>query len=109
MTWRPEQGMRMLQAVADLPGLGETELLTDEAFGGALLIPFANRIRGCLQPDGTIDTRVLGRDRRLPANWRGTRPDAERCAMHGLALDATFDVLEQSTYRVVATLDAGNF
>jgi len=99
MTWRPDQGMRMLQAVADLPGLGETELLTDEAFG----------IRGCLQPDGTIATRVLGRDRRLPANWRGKRPDAERCAMHGLALDATFDVLEQSTYRVVATRDAGNF
>ena len=65
MTWRPEQGMRMLQAAAHLPGIGETELLTDEAFGGALLIPFANRIRGCLQSGGTMATRVLGR-RRLP-------------------------------------------
>jgi galactose mutarotase-like enzyme len=109
MTWRPEQGMRMLQAVADLPGIGETELLTDETFGGALLIPFANRIRGCLQPDGTIATRVLGRDIRLPANWRGKRPGAERCAMHGLVLDSTFTLLEQSTYRVIAALDAGGF
>jgi len=93
MTWLPEQGMRMLQATADLPGLGETDLLVDEPFGGALLIPFANRIRGG----------------RLPANWKGRKPGAEPCAMHGLVLQSRFEVLEQSTYRVLATLDAGNF
>ena len=70
--------MRLVQAVADFPGTGETELLVDAPFGGALLIPFANRIRGRQQPDGTLVTRILGRDVRLPANWRGKHAGAER-------------------------------
>jgi aldose 1-epimerase len=104
MTWRPDQGMRLVQATADLPGLGETELLVDAPFGGALLIPFANRIRGTQQPDGMLATRVLGKEITLPANWRGKRPGAEPCAMHGLVLNSSFDVVEQSRDRVSATL-----
>src|SRR4051812_33106021 len=97
MTWRPEQGMRLAQAIADLPGLGLTELLVDAPFAGALLIPFANRIRGSLQPDGTLATRVLRKDVRLPANWQGAGSSAERCAMHGLVLQSHFDLITQST------------
>jgi len=105
MHWRPDQGMRLVQATADLPGLGETELLVDAPFGGALLIPFANRIRGTIQPDGMLSTRVLGKEIRLPANWRGKHPDAEPCAMHGLVLNSTFEVVDQSRAHVVAALN----
>ena len=56
-------------------------------FGGAILLPFANRIRGRLLPDGgAIETKVLDKDIRLPADWHGKRPGAEKCAMHGLIL-----------------------
>jgi galactose mutarotase-like enzyme len=105
MTWRPDEGMRLVQAVADLPGLGDTELLVDAPFGGALLIPFANRIRGRLQPDGMLLTRILDRDVRLPANWRDTLPGAEPCAMHGLILQSRFSLVTQSPDHIVAELD----
>src|SRR5438045_1904923 len=93
----PDRGMKVLQARAFLPGVGEIDLLHDAPFGGALLVPFANRIRGRLSSDGTaIDTSVLGRRVRLPANWSGREAGAERCAMHGLMLDTPMQIIEQT-------------
>lgn len=57
------------------------------AFGGAILAPFANRIRGrALAETREIETTIGGRPVRLPRNWGGKRPGAEAYAMHGLIL-----------------------
>jgi aldose 1-epimerase len=109
----PGRGMMLLHLDGDLPGLGRIPLIeappledARRAFeesadfagnasfrmGGAVLVPYANRIRGTLAPDRrTIETRVLDRAVRLPANWGGRRSDAARYAMHGLILDARAD------------------
>jgi aldose 1-epimerase len=128
----PGRGMNVFQAHAWFPGLGEIDLLAsptiEEAqkqlsggpddfmgvhsfrFGGALLLPFANRIRGELMPDGcTIRTKILDRDVLLPADWHGSHPGAEKCAMHGLILAAGMDVTHASAQHIKATLNAGNF
>jgi len=132
----PGRGMMTLQLRAHLPGLGDRDLLAApplaEAlarlagetgpfagnasffFGGAFLIPYANRIRGALSADGqTIDAEILGRTVRLPANWGGRRPGAERYAMHGLVLASRMDEIHRSTTededRIVGTLHAGDF
>src|SRR3954471_9958077 len=108
----PGRGMMTLQVRARLPKLGEVDLIASppltEAqarferslgqpfpgnesylFGGAILIPYANRIRGRRSADGrAIATRVLGREVTLPANAGGRRPGAEQYAMHGLVLDS---------------------
>jgi galactose mutarotase-like enzyme len=128
----PGRGMNLLQIRAFVPGLGEIDVLRspslDEAaeqlnggpgdfmgvhsfrFGGAILLPFANRIRGRLVP-GTreIETRILDRDVRLPADWQGKNPGAEKCAMHGLILASKMDIAQVSGDYVRATLDAGDF
>jgi aldose 1-epimerase len=82
--------------------------------GGAILLPFANRVRGRLLPGGReIETEIDGRTVRLPANWSGIREGAERFAMHGLVLDSSFEIVERTRSRgsdcVVARRDAGNF
>src|SRR5262249_33758362 len=98
----PGRGMMTLQIRARLPPRGAVDLLPSpplaEAeprfersagqpfpgnesyfFGGAVLIPYANRIRGKLSADGrTIAARVLGREVTLPANAGGRRPGAEQ-------------------------------
>jgi aldose 1-epimerase len=80
------------------------------SFGGAILAPFANRIRGAQVPGRRqIETDVAGRSVRLPSNWSGKAPGAEPYAMHGLILASRFDVLEQAPERVAARLDAGDF
>jgi galactose mutarotase-like enzyme len=112
--------MMTLQVRARLPRLGEVDLIASPSlaeaearfaantgpfpgnesylFGGAVLIPFANRIRGMLSPDGrTIAARILGQEVTLPANAGGRRPGAERYAMHGLILDARVENLERRT------------
>lgn len=80
------------------------------AFGGAILAPFANRIRG--RPVGTareIDTVIDGAIVRLPRNWGGKAPGAETYAMHGLIL-ASPVVFEQVDARTVrGRLAAGGF
>jgi aldose 1-epimerase len=80
------------------------------SFASAILLPFANRIHGRLEPDGnTLDTSVLGRRVRLPATWRGQRSGAEKCAMHGLIFDAPMRITDVRRDAVVAMLDTGDF
>ncbi len=131
----PGRGMAVLQIKAFLPGKGEINLLNspplpeaqelldkgDDQFGnevfkigGAILLPFANRIRGTVSPDGkTITAIVAGKTVTLPANWSGNKPGAEKHAIHGLMLRSKFqDVAQQSRPNeatVSATLHAGNF
>lgn len=102
----PGRGMAVLQIKAYLPGKGEIDLLNapslpeaeqlldkgDDEFGnqifkigGAILLPYANRIRGKLSPDGkTITATVAGKTVTLPANWSSGKPGAEKHSIHGL-------------------------
>jgi aldose 1-epimerase len=133
----PGRGMNIWQIRAYIPGKGEIDLLTapsladaktlldtqDDEFGnkgfsagGALLVPWANRIRGKLSADKkTITTTIAGRDVTLPANWRGKKPEAVINAMHGLILKAPFQGAAQQMktgsdpQQVAATYHAGNF
>jgi galactose mutarotase-like enzyme len=132
----PGRGMTTLQIRAHLPSRGVTDLLEapslEEAraffddnpdefqgnrsylVGGAILLPYANRIRGSLAPDGrTVDAPVLGRTVRLPANAGGRRPGAERYSMHGLLLDSRADDVRRQTTdeedRVTAVYRVGDF
>jgi aldose 1-epimerase len=132
----PGRGMTTYQIRAYLPGTGEIDLLESPplseapqilnggpddvignksfSLGGAILLPYPNRIRGKLSPDGTsIETTINGKTVNLPANWKGKNPEAVKCAMHGLILDARMDKVstdsnaDQSS--VTGTLQAGDF
>jgi len=132
----PNRGMMVLQIVAQIPELGETnvleapsldrtrQILSDGeddymgnksfAFGGAILLPYANRIRGYPSPDRkSIETKILGTMVRLPANGGGKAIGAEQFAIHGLILKSDVTgVSKTSTVqedRVTAYLSAGNF
>jgi len=131
----PGRGMAWLQVKAYIPGKGEIDLLyapplaqaeklldkEDDEFGngvfkigGAILLPYANRIRGKPSPDGkTITAIVAGRSVVLPANWSSGKPGAEKHAIHGLMLKSKFqDLKEKHTddaFGVSAVLHAGNF
>ncbi len=132
----PGRGMNLFQIRAYLPGKGEINLIAsppledaakllsggpddpygNESFklGGAILVPFANRIRGKLSADGkTIETQIAGKSVTLAANWHGKDPGAEKHAMHGLILDAKFEGLtvakNDNESHVEGTLHAGNF
>lgn len=131
----PGNGMNLLQVKAYLPGRGDIDLLEapdvqgakdllenqNDAFGnksfsmgGAILLPYPNRIRGRLSPDGkTVETTIDGKTMSLPANWKGKKPGAEVHAMHGLIMSAHFqDVREHngsSESTVSAILHGGNF
>jgi len=131
----PGRGMAVLQLRAWLPGKGEIDLLNspplpeaakllnteDDDFGneifkigGAILLPYANRIRGKLSPDGkTITASVAGHSLTLPANWSGNNPGAEKHSIHGLMRRSQFrdavvdNGVQDST--VSAFLHAGDF
>ena len=131
----PGRGMAVLQIKAYVPGKGEIDLLNspplpeaeklldqgDDAFGnqvfkigGAILLPFANRIRGKVSPDGkTITADVAGKTVTLVANWSGNNPGAEKHAIHGLLLRSKFEDVKQKNgagdSSVAALLHAGNF
>jgi galactose mutarotase-like enzyme len=132
----PGRSLMTLQLRAHLPGRGATdliaapalerarEILDDEAvefkgnpsyfLGGAVLLPFANRVRGTLAPDGkTIETTILGKTLHLPANAGGRKPGAERYAMHGLLLASRVEDVHRETTEeqdaVRATFQAGDF
>jgi galactose mutarotase-like enzyme len=127
----PGRGMMLLQARLRLPSGAEVDALhappLDQAaaelsggpddyagnrsfaFGGALLIPYANRIRGrAIEGSREIETQIDGRPARLPRNWGGRAPGAEQYAMHGLILDADVP-FEAEADRVRGRLSAGDF
>ena len=92
----PGRGMAVLQIKAYLPGKGEIDLLNapplpeaekllnsgddqwgNEVFkiGGAILLPFANRVRGNrLARRQNLSAIVDGKTVTLPANWSGNNP-----------------------------------
>jgi len=119
VTVLPGRGMEVLQITANFPGKGNVDVLAspdlagskkmldeqDDAFGdlgyrlgAAFLFPYPNRIRGKLSADGkTLTTSWQGHPLTLPANNIGSKPGAERHAMHGLILKAkTDDVKEKA-------------
>ncbi|MGA0604777.1 aldose 1-epimerase [Phenylobacterium sp. VNQ135] len=125
----PGRGMMLLQARLRLPsgevvdGLFAPEDPAAEfggaddfagnkafAFGGAVLVPYANRIRG--EPIGDareIEAVVDGRRVRLPRNWGGKAAGAEQYAMHGLILDRAVPYEQPTPGRLAGRLDAGDF
>lgn len=132
----PGRGMNLFQVTANIPGKGETDVLSSPSladaaaklngqgddqygnasftFGGAFLVPYPNRIRGKLSADGkTITTEWHGKTISLPANWHGKNAGAEPHAMHGLILDSkTEDVKTENTadgQTVTGTIHAGDF
>lgn len=107
----PSRGMSLHHARARLPNRAMVDLVDGAlSFAGAILLPFANRIRGRLESGGTtLETSVLGRRVHLPANWHGQQPGAEKCAMHGLLFDRPMRVAESGPDYVLAVLDAGDF
>lgn len=80
------------------------------SFGGALLIPYANRICGTPAPDAReIETTVAGQAVRLPRNWGGRAPGAAQYAMHGLILDTRVPFEQTAPEAVTGRLAAGTF
>lgn len=115
----PGRGMMLLQARGRTPGGALQDLIASPAlaempaildggaddfagnaafsFGGAILLPFANRIRGRpLAHLRAIEADLGVAKARLPRNWGGRSPGAEQYAMHGLILDLPFADLETS-------------
>jgi galactose mutarotase-like enzyme len=131
----PGRGMNIYRLMAYLPGKGNINLFESPSLeeaqklmdggpddqngrqsflaGGAILVPFANRIRGKLSRDGkTIETTILGKKVDLIANSKGKNPKAEPHAMHGLILATPFATTSNSGPQeasVTGTLDAGDF
>jgi aldose 1-epimerase len=127
----PERGMMLVQLRARPTGGDEIDVVTapplaqlpakfggpDDfagnasfSFGGAILLPYANRIRGRVVSDSReIETEILGKRVRLPMNWGGKAPGAERYAMHGLILDRAFEVMTERDDTLAGRLQAGNF
>lgn len=129
-TVAPGRGMLLLQARVWLPGRGEVDLLASPpldqvaasmggpddfagnvsfSFGGAILLPYANRIRGRAVENRQIETQVLGKTVRLPMNWGGKARGAEPYAMHGLMLEMPFEITDSASDRIVGSLHAGHF
>ena len=80
------------------------------SFGGAILAPYANRIRGRETPGAReIETEIAGHAVRLPRNWGGKAQGAEQYAMHGLILDAAVPWRQDAPDRVSGQLEAGDF
>lgn len=131
----PGLGMNLLQVKAYIPGLGDVDLISAPSLpeakriledpadffgnrsfsiGSAFLLPYPNRIRGKLSPDGkAIETMISGKKMCLPANWRGKNPGAEIHAMHGLILASRFENVKHhngaTASTIVASLRGGSF
>jgi aldose 1-epimerase len=111
----PGRGMNLYQVTANIPGKGEIPIFfdlpdqfsaaTDDANGdasflggGAFLVPYPNRIRGKISPDGkTLAAEWQGKTLNLPANWKGKKDGAEPHAMHGLILKSQAESLNTET------------
>lgn len=122
----PARGMLLLQAQVLLPS-GETfDLLTTPdqpafggeddfngnisfSLGGAILLPYANRITGRPVEGRQVETDILETKVTLPMNWGGKAEGARRYAMHGLMLDKAFELTSQSETAVTSRLHAGDF
>jgi aldose 1-epimerase len=132
----PGRGMMLLQVSAHLPARGPFNILTappverareilsggpddfagNQSFsmGAAILVPYANRIRGRRSNvERCVETEILGKPVILPANGGGKTPSAEVYAIHGLILA---DRVTQFTRRgtdqqdaVTAKFQAGDF
>jgi galactose mutarotase-like enzyme len=135
VTLAPGRGMEILQVTANFPGKGNVNVLAspdlagakkmldaeDDAFGNlgyrlgaAFLVPYPNRIRGKLSPDGkTLTTEWQGRSITLPASNIGKLPGAERHAMHGLILKAKAEDIRVTKTpggeQVTGVIHAGSF
>jgi galactose mutarotase-like enzyme len=135
ITVLPGRGMQVLQITANFPGRGNVDMLAspdlaeakkmlDEQdtangdlgyrLGSAFLVPYPNRIRGKLSPDGkTLTTEWQGHTITLPANSIGKEPTAERHAMHGLILKSKTDDVTEKTIpggkQVTGVIHAGDF
>jgi galactose mutarotase-like enzyme len=128
----PGRGWNIYQVKAWIPGHGEVGLLESPplsegaaimnggpddrignksfSFGGAILIPYANRITGPMTNNGRdIIADIAGTHETLPANWGGKKPGARQYAMHGLILDAKIQNVSTTLTSARGTLDAGNF
>ncbi len=82
--------------------------------GGAILLPYANRIRGKFIPDeNLIATSILGKPVQLPASGKGKARGAEPCALHGLflreAMDTVTTTADTEQASVTGTFNAGDF
>ncbi len=128
----PGRGWNIYQVKAWIPGHGEVGLLESPplsegaaimnggpddrignksfSFGGAILIPYANRITGPMTNNGRdITADIAGTHETLPANWGGKKPGARQYAMHGLILDSKIQNVSATKTTAQGTLDAGNF
>lgn len=131
----PGSGMNLLKLTAFVPGMGQVDLIKtgnlpdikkfledpqDEfgynnfKVGSAILVPWANRIRGKLLPDGKhIESNVAGKKLILPGGFSGKNPGAEKHAIHGLILKSAFqDVAHQdgaAESTLSGNLHAGDF
>jgi len=125
VTVLPGRALLVQQITANFPGKGEVDVLASPSLeesaamlndkdtpngdlayrlGAAFLFPYPNRIRGPLSADGkTLTTEWQGHTITLPANNIGTKPGAERHAMHGLILKSKVEGL-----RVTRTADGGS-
>lgn len=135
VTLAPGRGMELLQVTANFPGKGNVDVLAspdlpsikkmldvdDDAngdfgyrLGAAFLVPYPNRIRGKLSADGkTLTTEWEGHTITLPANNIGTKPGAERHAMHGLILKSKAEEVSVDKVaggeEVSGVINAGDF
>lgn len=135
VTLAPGRGMEVLQITANFPGKGEVNVLNspdlptikdmldvkDNAngdsgyrFGAAILVPYANRVRGQVSADGkTVNVNWEGHTLSLPGNTSGRQPGAEKHAMHGLILKAKFQNIRTKKIsggeQVSGILHAGDF
>lgn len=125
-TIAPSRGMLLLQtqvrlrggetfdllATPKAPGFGGEEDFNGNvsfSLGGAILLPYANRITGALLEGRQIETEVAERTVHLPMNWGGKADGAAQYAMHGLMLDAPFEITAQEPGRLAGRFHAGDF
>jgi aldose 1-epimerase len=135
VTLLPGRALELQQITAFFPGKGEVDVLASPSLeesakmlndqdtpngdlgyrlGAAFLFPYPNRIRGKLSDDGkTLTTEWKGHTITLPANNIGTKPGAERHAMHGLILKAKVEDLKVTHAAAGSTVSGvihgGNF
>jgi len=135
VTVLPGRALLVQQITANFPGKGEVDVLASPSLeesatmlndkdtangdlayrlGAAFLFPYPNRIRGPLSADGkTLTTQWQGKTITLPANNIGSKPGAERHAMHGLILKAKVEDLKVNRTAeggtITGVIHGGNF